>query len=184
MITPVGDKVERLRKHRRIIQRQLIQLAHDALWYHEFIDEAVQFPYGPFDDQMDAMSQYLAWIAEHPNLNKRPPMAVIQATDSRGWPIRTSATPTAQGKRLVVQLGRPEVVVSFRTYLVSRTPPQARAEVARMSTERLSRRCGRALRRASFCQRWSAHTGPSSHRHRSRRPPVWNSARSEPRAAR
>jgi predicted phage terminase large subunit-like protein len=105
MITPVGDIVYRLRKHRRIIQRQLIQLAHDALWYHEFIDEAVQFPYGPFDDQMDAMSQYPAWIAEHPNLNKRPPMAVIQATDSRGWPIRTSATPTAQGKRLVVQLG-------------------------------------------------------------------------------
>ncbi len=105
LITPVGDKVERLRKHRRTIQRRLVQLAQDAVWYQEFIDEATQFPYGPFDDQMDALSQYLTWIAEHPNPNKRPPMAIVQGTDSRGRPIRTSPMPTTQARGVVVQLG-------------------------------------------------------------------------------
>ena len=105
MITPAGDKVERLRKHRRTIRRRLVQLAPDAVWYQEFINEATQFPYSPFDDQMDALSQYLTWIAEHPNPNKRPPMAIVQGTDSRGRPISTSATPTMQARGIVVQLG-------------------------------------------------------------------------------
>jgi hypothetical protein len=90
-ITPAGDKVERLRKHRRTIRRGLVQLAQDALWYHEFINEATQFPYGPFDDQMDALSQYLNWIAEHPNPHKRPPMAIVQGVDSQGRPLRARA---------------------------------------------------------------------------------------------
>ena len=105
MITPVGDKVERLRMHRRTIRRGLIHLAQDALWYHEFIDEATHFPGGLFDDQMDAMSQYLAWIAEHPNVNKRPPMAIIAGVDSCGRPIPHSTTATTQARGIVVQLG-------------------------------------------------------------------------------
>ncbi len=105
MITPAGDKLERLRKHRRTLRRGLIHLAQNALWYHEFINEATHFPDGPFDDQMDALSQYLTWIAEHPNPNKRPPMAIMQGIDSRGRPIRRSATPTMQGRGVVVQLG-------------------------------------------------------------------------------
>jgi predicted phage terminase large subunit-like protein len=105
MITPAGDKVERLRMHRRTLRRGLIHLAQDALWYHEFIDEATHFPDGPFNDQMDAMSQYLSWIGENPNVNKRPPMALVQGTDSRGLPIRTSGMPTMQARGTVVQLG-------------------------------------------------------------------------------
>jgi predicted phage terminase large subunit-like protein len=88
-ITPAGDKVERLRKHRRVIRRGLVQLAQGALWYDEFMTEATQFPYGRFDDQMDALSQYLTWIAEHPNPHKRPPMATVQGTDSRGHVIHS-----------------------------------------------------------------------------------------------
>jgi predicted phage terminase large subunit-like protein len=83
-ITPSGDKVERLREHRRVIHRGLVQLSEGASWYREFISEATQFPYGPFDDQMDALSQYLSWIAEHPNPPKRLPMATAQGVDSRG----------------------------------------------------------------------------------------------------
>jgi predicted phage terminase large subunit-like protein len=49
-ITPLGEKVERLRKHRRTIRSELVQLPRNALWYHEFISEAIQFPYGAFDD--------------------------------------------------------------------------------------------------------------------------------------
>jgi predicted phage terminase large subunit-like protein len=90
-ITPAGDKIERLRKHRRTIRRGLVQLPQGAPWYDEFISEAAQFPYGPFNDQIDAMSQYLNWIAEHPNPGKRPPLALIQSVDSQGRPIRPSA---------------------------------------------------------------------------------------------
>jgi predicted phage terminase large subunit-like protein len=98
VITPSEDKVERLRKHRRVISRGLVQLPRNALWYNEFINEATQFPYGPFDDQMDALSQYLKWIAEHPALDKRPPMATIQGVDSQGRPLRSSAH--APGKQI------------------------------------------------------------------------------------
>jgi hypothetical protein len=104
-ITPAGDKVERLRKHRRTIRRGLVQLAQDAPWYHEFINEATQFPYGPFDDQMDALSQYLTWIAEYPNPKRRPLMATIQGTDSQGRPIHMSHAPAMQGKGVAVQSG-------------------------------------------------------------------------------
>ena len=89
-ITPAGDKVERLRKHRLTIRDGLVQLPQGAPWYDEFISEATQFPYGPFDDQMDALSQYLNWITEHPNPHKRPAMAIIQGVDSRGHVMHSS----------------------------------------------------------------------------------------------
>jgi predicted phage terminase large subunit-like protein len=89
-ITPAGDKVERLRKHRRTIRRCLVQLAQGALWYDEFMTEATQFPYGRFDDQMDALSQYLNWIAEHPNPHKRLPMATAQGVTSQGRVMHSS----------------------------------------------------------------------------------------------
>jgi predicted phage terminase large subunit-like protein len=105
-ITPVGDKVERLRRHRRVIRDGLVQLPEGAAWRAEFISEATQFPYGPFDDQMDALSQYLVWIAENPNLPKRPPMAIIQGVDSQGRPLRSSwSGASRQAKGIVVQLG-------------------------------------------------------------------------------
>jgi predicted phage terminase large subunit-like protein len=90
LITPLGDKVERLRRHRRAIRRGLVRLPKGAEWRAEFTGEATEFPYGVYDDQMDALSQYLDWIAEHPNPPKRPPMAIIQGTDSQGCPIRSS----------------------------------------------------------------------------------------------
>ena len=104
-ITPSGDKIERLRKHRRTIRDGLVQLPQGAPWYDEFISEAMQFPYGPFDDQMDALSQYLNWIAAHPNPRKRPPLAIIQSVDSQGRSIRPSANgPSAQADGIVVKL--------------------------------------------------------------------------------
>jgi predicted phage terminase large subunit-like protein len=89
-ITAAGDKVERLRKHRRTIRHGLIHLPQNAPWRPEFLSEATQFPYGPFDDQMDALSQYLNWIAEHPHPNKRAPLAVAQGVTSQGRVMHSS----------------------------------------------------------------------------------------------
>jgi predicted phage terminase large subunit-like protein len=105
-ITPLGDKVERLRRHRRAIRSGLVQLPEGAAWRAEFISEATQFPYGPFDDQMDALSQYLDWIAKHPNLKERPPRAICQGADSQGRALRSSwSGASIQAKGIVVELG-------------------------------------------------------------------------------
>ena len=61
-ITPHEDKVSRLLKHRNAIRSGIVALPEGARWVAEFIDELVQFPYGHFDDQVDAMTQFLDWI--------------------------------------------------------------------------------------------------------------------------
>jgi predicted phage terminase large subunit-like protein len=103
-ITPVGDKVERLRRHRGAIRDGLVRLPR-APWHAEFISEATQFPYGLFDDQMDALSQYLDWIAEHPNPPKRPPMAIIHGVGSQGLPLPSRSGVSNQGNGIVLRLG-------------------------------------------------------------------------------
>jgi predicted phage terminase large subunit-like protein len=106
-ITPMGDKVERPRKHRRAIRTGLVQLAQCTVWNHDFIEEATQFPYGPFDDQMDALSQYLDWIAKHPTPHKRPPMALSQGINSQGRRLGGYGAnpPTRQINGMAVALG-------------------------------------------------------------------------------
>jgi hypothetical protein len=75
------------------------------VWRAEFISEATQFPYGLFDDQMDALSQYLDWIAEHPNPPKRPPMAIIHGVGSQGLPLSSRSGVSNQGNGIVLRLG-------------------------------------------------------------------------------
>jgi predicted phage terminase large subunit-like protein len=86
-ITPHEDKLSRLHKHRRAIRSGILALPEVAPWVAEFIDEMVQFPYGHFDDQVDALTQFLDWIAEHPYLAKRPPRALGVAINSSGMRI-------------------------------------------------------------------------------------------------
>ena len=97
-ITPHDDKVSRLHRHREAIRSGIVALPDAAPWVAEFIDEMVQFPYGRFNDQVDAMTQFLDWIGEHPQLTKRPPRALGVAISSSGMrlqPPRGSA-PTMQ----------------------------------------------------------------------------------------
>jgi predicted phage terminase large subunit-like protein len=83
-ITPHDGKVNRLHRHREAIRSGTVALPEAAPWVAEFIDEMVQFPYGRFDDQVDAMTQFLDWIGEHPQLTKRPPRALGIAISSSG----------------------------------------------------------------------------------------------------
>jgi predicted phage terminase large subunit-like protein len=87
LITPVEDKVSRLRKHRRLLRSGVLQLPQEAPWASEFLAEATLFPYSAFDDQVDCMSQFLGWIETHPNLQKRPPRALIAGVNSQGMPL-------------------------------------------------------------------------------------------------
>ena len=70
-IIPIGDKIERVRKHQAIIRSGGIQLPSDAVWRESFIAEWSLFPCAGFDDQVDATVQYLEWISN----NRRPAQA-------------------------------------------------------------------------------------------------------------
>jgi predicted phage terminase large subunit-like protein len=74
-VTPRDDKVTRLRRHRSKLRSGVVVLPEAAQWKDEFLEEVVLFPYGAYDDQVDAMTQFLDWIALHPNLQKRSALA-------------------------------------------------------------------------------------------------------------
>jgi hypothetical protein len=97
-VTPHENKVSRLHKHRNAIRSGIVALPEAAPWVAEFIDEMVQFPYGHFDDQVDAMTQFLDWLAEHPHVAKRPPRAIGVAIKSSGMRLQLprGAAPTMQ----------------------------------------------------------------------------------------
>ncbi len=96
MVTPAKSKLERLREHRHLIRAGRVQIPQDAVWREDFIGEAVLFPYGGHDDQMDALSQFLDWITAHPNPHNRPPAACVQGVHSNGVPFRLTQRPTTQ----------------------------------------------------------------------------------------
>lgn len=96
MVTPAESKLERLRKHRHTIRAGRVQIPEDAAWREDFLTEAVVFPYGANDDQMDALSQFLDWITAHPHLHNRPPAACVQGVHSNGAPFRFTQRPMTQ----------------------------------------------------------------------------------------
>ena len=49
-----------------------IRVPVGAPWAQDFLEELTMFPYATSDDQVDALTQYLAWIAEHPSPRPRP----------------------------------------------------------------------------------------------------------------
>jgi hypothetical protein len=51
----------------------------------------VAFPLTQFDDQVDAMTQFLHWISAHPNPKVRPARTVAAGFNSRGPLGRTSS---------------------------------------------------------------------------------------------
>ena len=72
----------------------------------DFIAEVMVFPHAGFDDQVDAMTQYLGWITTNPKPQKRPARGLIQGVDSQGRPIHPPANvPSTETKGIAVQLG-------------------------------------------------------------------------------
>jgi predicted phage terminase large subunit-like protein len=68
LVTPRRvSKADRLADHMSKIRSQQIYLPETAIWRDGFIDEVVNFP-SEFDDQVDAMTQYLDFIDGCPRL--------------------------------------------------------------------------------------------------------------------
>jgi predicted phage terminase large subunit-like protein len=97
-LTPRDDKVTRLSRHRIALRAGMVLLPEVAPWVAQFLDEVIVFPYGAFDDQVDAMSQFLEWIVQNPNLQKRPLRALMSGIGcSTGHPIsQTGLTPAME----------------------------------------------------------------------------------------
>ena len=90
-ITPRGSKTARLRQHIDVILDHRILLPDNAGWRAEFVSEFVEFPHGNFTDQLDATTQYLGWVSDHPVLERPPQAGLCVAVNSRG--LRLTGTP-------------------------------------------------------------------------------------------
>ena len=66
------SKNERLAPHLQLIRKGGIVVPAAAEWAEDYIQEMVAFPNGLSDDQVDATTQYLDFMAQKPALERRP----------------------------------------------------------------------------------------------------------------
>ncbi len=64
-ILPEADKVTRMAGQSAKIEAGQVYLPKQAPWLAEFQNEVLAFPHGAHDDQVDSMSQFLAWASRH-----------------------------------------------------------------------------------------------------------------------
>jgi predicted phage terminase large subunit-like protein len=81
------SKAERLQPHMRAIREGHIKLRQGASWLDEFLTELVGFPSAPFNDQVDALSQYLDYVGQNPPLTI--PASAGVGVMSTGWVTRS-----------------------------------------------------------------------------------------------
>ena len=62
-IKPDRDKIVRLEGQSAVIEAGHVFLPDRAPWLDDFLVEVLAFPYGRYDDQVDSLSQFLAWAA-------------------------------------------------------------------------------------------------------------------------
>jgi predicted phage terminase large subunit-like protein len=64
-IRPERDKIVRLEAQSAVIEAGHVLLPETAPWLDDFRAEILAFPYGRYDDQVDSVSQFLAWAARN-----------------------------------------------------------------------------------------------------------------------
>jgi predicted phage terminase large subunit-like protein len=72
-IRPQGSKRSRLLRHIEKFLAGGIRLPSNVSWREDFVAECVAFPHGEYTDQVDAMTQYLDFIATNPILKAPSP---------------------------------------------------------------------------------------------------------------
>lgn len=88
LIVPRDSKASRFVRHYPKLRAKKIYLPVDAIWRESFISEIVAFP-GDFDDQVDAMTQFLDFMDTKPIIPKQRPreigVAVALGSHHRRW---------------------------------------------------------------------------------------------------
>lgn len=69
-IRPERDKIVRLEAQSAVIEAGHVLLPAKAPWLDEFRAEILAFPHGRYDDQVDSVSQFLAWGARNQVVHK------------------------------------------------------------------------------------------------------------------
>jgi predicted phage terminase large subunit-like protein len=62
---PKTDKETRMCKHQGTFEAGRILLPNEATWLADFERELLAFPHGRYDDQVDALLQFLDWYSEN-----------------------------------------------------------------------------------------------------------------------
>ncbi len=76
LVTPDGDKVARADAISAIVEGGRVYLPIGATWVRSFIDECAVFPSGTYDDQVDAFTQAISFLA----LQRRGPVKPVRGS--------------------------------------------------------------------------------------------------------
>jgi hypothetical protein len=103
------------------IEAHQVCLPASASWLDDFRAELLQFPKGRHDDQVDSLSQFLAWIAKRsgnfnvywPDLRPLPGDCALPSSDF----IEAAQTPAGSPNVLIrVQRGDSSVLISAQEF--------------------------------------------------------------------
>jgi predicted phage terminase large subunit-like protein len=100
-LVPEGTKLDRFRQVSKLFYSGKVLLKEDARWREEFLEEVTHFPTASTDDQMDAATQALSWLREHPNLEKPAERALCAKA---GSPLPINSSGIAQAPSIVCAL--------------------------------------------------------------------------------
>lgn len=75
-INPKGDKLSRVQAITPYLERGEVLLPENTPWIDDFLAETATYPQGRYDDQVDALAQYLNWVED----GTRPKAGILQMT--------------------------------------------------------------------------------------------------------
>jgi predicted phage terminase large subunit-like protein len=82
------SKIERLRKVADLILAGRVLVPQGGEWVDQFLAEITTFPFGGFDDQVDALTQYLGWWQRSPTVFDRKERPLGSYATTRGGMVR------------------------------------------------------------------------------------------------
>jgi predicted phage terminase large subunit-like protein len=90
MPRPIGRKPEGSKADRMVAQSAKIEAGHvhvpkEAEWLASFLLELLAFPHGKHDDQVDSVSQFLAWAAMRKFLDPDIPAGITVPSQQPTW---------------------------------------------------------------------------------------------------
>ena len=81
---PAASKIDRLKPCVETIKTGRVRIESRALFRDEFVAELTEFPHADSDDQADAMTQFLNYMALRPDIPPRPNRAVASLWTATG----------------------------------------------------------------------------------------------------
>jgi predicted phage terminase large subunit-like protein len=97
-IEPQQSKAKRLDRHRAAIRKGMLSVERED-WGLGYIKELVSFPAGDDDDQVDATTQYLDFMATNPSL-KQPPTPGLMGSSRQSTTYRSPNIAIARGSSI------------------------------------------------------------------------------------